>query len=223
MDNVSRLHGVAYQRAREYARQGKHTSCLDICWELRLKPGRCHLFTRQCYSLTYVEHTTCVLGRVLQTDHGLDLSLYRRAHVNLLIAAVVDVREHPDAAKYAQECIDLVDIVKAEGFANNLSYLDRISSEAGSIKAEIEREAASMLQQTPQIGSAAGGRLDSAILGAKMVQKLVDDLGTYLYCTVHTVHAALVLTCSGASSSSRATMTLAQRAPTKIEGMYKVL
>ena len=44
-----------------------------------------------------------------------DLSLYRRALVNLLIATAADVRDHPDMDKFAQECIALVDQIRREG------------------------------------------------------------------------------------------------------------
>ena len=41
-----------------------------------------------------------------------DLSLYRRACVNLLIASIVNVRTHPDCDKFAQECIELVEQIR---------------------------------------------------------------------------------------------------------------
>lgn len=127
--------------------------------------------------LTRITRTSCICD----TDSRPDLSLYRRAHVNLLIASVVDVQEHMDAAKYAQECIDLNNEVKAQGFANNVGYLDNLAIKAAAVKSEIEGEVAAMQQQTMHIGAAAGGRLDSAGLGANMIRKLVEDFGSWSF------------------------------------------
>lgn len=48
-----------------------------------------------------------------------DLSLYRRAYVNLLLACSTDVRKHPDKSKFAQECIDLIAQVRHNGLADH--------------------------------------------------------------------------------------------------------
>ena len=70
MDNISRTHRSRYLHAYKLAEEGKRAECLDILWELRLRP---------------------------------DLSLYRRALVNLLIATLADLRRHPDIRKFGEE------------------------------------------------------------------------------------------------------------------------
>jgi hypothetical protein len=63
----------------------------------------------------------------------LDPSLWRRAYVNLLIATIVDVREHLDAEKFANECINLVDQMRREGRERGIrdeDDLDQLVKEA---------------------------------------------------------------------------------------------
>ena len=63
-----------------------------------------------------------------------DLSLYRKALVNLLIATTADLRTHPDLAKYAQECIDLIAQVRRddlhEGDKDSEAEMSRIEEHA---------------------------------------------------------------------------------------------
>lgn len=63
-----------------------------------------------------------------------DLSLYRKALVNLLIATTADLRTHPDLAKYAQECIDLIAQVRRndlhEGDEDSEAEMSRIVEHA---------------------------------------------------------------------------------------------
>lgn len=40
MDNISRLYASRFHLAAELAKQNKKAECLDICWELRCKPGK---------------------------------------------------------------------------------------------------------------------------------------------------------------------------------------
>ena len=128
------------------------------------------------------------------------MSLYRRAHVNLLIATVVGVKLHPDAAKYAQECIDLVQIVKAEGFSERPAYLDAMAAEALTVKSQIieevetEREA---IQKSIADFENQGG-LITGDFGTKLVENLVGEHGL----------------------SALGSMTIEERQPIFIEGMY---
>ena len=55
-----------------------------------------------------------------------DISLYRRALVNLLIATTADIQQHPDISKFAHESIDLVDQIRRDSFHNN----DKVSEYA---------------------------------------------------------------------------------------------
>lgn len=62
-----------------------------------------------------------------------DLSLYRRAWVNLLIAAVVDIDQHPDAEKFPQEALALVQQIRRDpdadhtGSESQLAYLEKMA------------------------------------------------------------------------------------------------
>ena len=67
-----------------------------------------------------------------------ELSLYRRALVNLLIATIADVRDHHDLDKFAQECIDLIDQVRRNGIYSSETTLTTIQDHARNTLIQIE-------------------------------------------------------------------------------------
>ena len=60
-----------------------------------------------------------------------DLSLYRRVWVNILIAAVVNLEEHPDADKFPREALNLISIIRRDYPGNagdaQLAYLEKMA------------------------------------------------------------------------------------------------
>jgi hypothetical protein len=62
-----------------------------------------------------------------------NLSLFRRAFVNNLIAYTVDPRQYPDSDKFAQEAIDLVAMLRKEGDADAEDALNALEDQAKAI------------------------------------------------------------------------------------------
>lgn len=77
--NISRFDKARFITARKYAETGEYVKCLEILWDLQLKP---------------------------------QLSLFRRAMVNVLIALVADPSKHSDLEKLTQEAIDLIALIR---------------------------------------------------------------------------------------------------------------
>ena len=72
-----------------------------------------------------------------------DLSLFRRAHVNLLLACTTDIRQHPDKSKFAQECIDLISQIRRneELSISEEERFDRMERHAQQTLRDIQTEA----------------------------------------------------------------------------------
>jgi hypothetical protein len=62
-----------------------------------------------------------------------NLSLFRRAFVNNLIAYTVDPRQFPDSDKFAQEAIDLIAMLRKEGDADAEDTLNALEDQAKTI------------------------------------------------------------------------------------------
>lgn len=58
--------------------------------------------------------------------------------MNLLIATTADITEHPDLAKFAQECIDLVHQIKRNGEYEDDEILAGLEAYARETKDQIE-------------------------------------------------------------------------------------
>jgi hypothetical protein len=56
-----------------------------------------------------------------------DLGLYCRAMVNLMLATEVDLEEHPDAPKFAQECLHLLDQMSRDGLVEDAMTEQEVS------------------------------------------------------------------------------------------------
>jgi hypothetical protein len=56
-----------------------------------------------------------------------DLGLYYRAMVNLMLATEVDLEEHPDAPKFAQECLHLLDQMSRDGLVDDAMTEQEVS------------------------------------------------------------------------------------------------
>jgi hypothetical protein len=56
-----------------------------------------------------------------------DLGLYSRAMVNLMLATEVDLEEHPDAPKFAQECLHLLDQMSRDGLVEDAMTEQEVS------------------------------------------------------------------------------------------------
>lgn len=119
--------------------------------------------------------------------------------MNLLIASIVDVKQHRDAAKYASECISLIELVKSQGFQVNKKYLDELSTIAHKVRDKIEKRVSELRDKEPR-AAALGQPLALEYLGAKLVRDLRDEFG----------------------ESALGQMTWKERQPLLIEGMYTV-
>jgi hypothetical protein len=83
-----------------------------------------------------------------------DVDLYRRALVNLLVACVANYAELPDKAKYATECLALMQQVREEGVRpKDAGHFREIVNHAEQILKAIEREAEDYRARTAAEGT----------------------------------------------------------------------
>lgn len=64
-----------------------------------------------------------------------------------MIANTVDLKKYPDAAKYAQECTDLVEEVLAQGLSNDPEYLKWLAADAKKVKEKIDQQVSKLEEE----------------------------------------------------------------------------
>ena len=132
-----------------------HTSCLS--------PVNCRLADiDQAESYALHDHKDKALDICWKLRLAPDLSLWNRALVNLLIANIVDLKEKPDAAKYADECIALIEQLHIIGLKDpeDAHELTRMRLHAEKVKEGIEKDLRALgITTTPRPSQAQDGTM----------------------------------------------------------------
>lgn len=89
----------------------------------------------EALTLANNSETEAALSKIWELRLKVDLSIYRRALVNVTIASLL---QRADREKYAQECIDLLDTLRRQhaedtGIKEELKHISDLEDAAGEI------------------------------------------------------------------------------------------